>query len=455
MTSDFCLANPPARAGRASSNVLCYIHAGKRGGLTLIEILVALTMTLIVLGAMMTAFQFASEKMQIGRAMMELANRTRTVESLLRSDLSNLTLDPRPYAQTSAPNGFFEYIEGAINDNTLPTANPNLYAYLGDIDDAMGMTVRSPARPFRGRNVPGAANPLLESSLAEIWWYTTWTDNRGSVNAATTAELDESIRIHRRVLLIRPDLGVINPTPLVAADVNTFLSQVDISCRTVVVTGGANPTYNVVANNLADLAHRRNRFAHIFGTFPHSWSPGLYLPRGDSSAGDILLTDAAAFDIRVFSPDANVNTAVNTGVDIIAEPGDPGYVNTTANANNDLGAFVDLAYDLNATAGPYTDDAWFSGAAQTNGYSFVAATYDTWTPFYESDGIDQDGDGNVDQGTDGLDTDNANGVDDTAERETLPPYPYPIRGLKVSIRAIEKGTKQVQQTSIIQSFVPE
>ena len=38
-----------------------------RRGLTLIEIMIALTMTLIVLGAMMQAFQYASGQMQMGR----------------------------------------------------------------------------------------------------------------------------------------------------------------------------------------------------------------------------------------------------------------------------------------------------------------------------------------------------------------------------------------------------
>ena len=42
-----------------------------RRGLTLIEIMIALTMTLIVLGAMMQAFQYASGQMQMGRATME------------------------------------------------------------------------------------------------------------------------------------------------------------------------------------------------------------------------------------------------------------------------------------------------------------------------------------------------------------------------------------------------
>ena len=79
-----------------------------RRGLTLIEIMIALTMTLIVLGAMMQAFQYASGQMQMGRATMELANRLRSAEELLRSDLSNLTVEPRPYTGNTNPNGYFE-----------------------------------------------------------------------------------------------------------------------------------------------------------------------------------------------------------------------------------------------------------------------------------------------------------------------------------------------------------
>ena len=63
-----------------------------RFGLTLVEIMIALTMTLIVLGAMMTAFSFASQQMQMGRGVMEMANRLRAAEELFRSDLRNVTV---------------------------------------------------------------------------------------------------------------------------------------------------------------------------------------------------------------------------------------------------------------------------------------------------------------------------------------------------------------------------
>ena len=122
-------------------------------------------MTLIVLGAMMSAFRYASEKMQVGRGVMEMANRLRSAEEVLRNDLANLTLEPRPYTESASPNGFLEIIEGTITDDT---GN-----YLGDIDDAIGMTVRSAdGRRFRGV-LDGA---VLESTVAEVWYLTTLYD---------------------------------------------------------------------------------------------------------------------------------------------------------------------------------------------------------------------------------------------------------------------------------------
>jgi hypothetical protein len=60
-----------------------------------------------------------------------------------------------------------------------------------------------------------------------------------------------------------------------------------------------------------------------------------------------------------------------------------------------------------------------------------------------------------DEGTDGLDNDGVNGVDDRGERETSPPYPVRLRGLEVKIRTYEPGTRQVQQGTVSSDFIPE
>ena len=95
--------------------------------------------------------------------------------------------------------------------------------------------------------------------------------------------------------------------------------------------------------------------------------------------------------------------------------------------------------------------------------------YDTWTPQYEHDGINQDPENDttfargvdggddpsdpfIDEATDGIDNDTANGPDGFAERETIPPYLEPICGLKVTFRMVEKQTGQVRQSSIVQRY---
>ena len=162
-----------------------------RRGLTLIEIMIALTMTLIVLGAMMQAFQYASGQMQMGRATMEMANRLRSAEELLRSDLSNLTVEPRPYTETTNPNGYLEIVDGAMRDKTNAAG---INSYLGDVDDVIAMTVRSDGQFFRGRHIPDNTtnSKVIESSIAEIMWYTTFVDR----NADQLIDLDESVKVH-------------------------------------------------------------------------------------------------------------------------------------------------------------------------------------------------------------------------------------------------------------------
>ena len=427
-------------------------------GLTLVEIMIALTMTLIVLGAMMSAFRFASEKMQEGRGVMEMANRLRSAEDLLRNDLGNLTVDPRPYTEAASPNGFLAINEGRFNDASSGAAGTS---YLGDIDDSIGMTVRSAdGRRFRGVRNNGAGPVVIESTVAEVWYFTTLNDVSDSAVAATgdptLVQIEDSVRLHRRALLIRPDLGVLvsnlpldDPDPTVD-DVDSFVATNDISVRVEVEPDGE---YSIVANSLADLALRRNRFAHLAPTltasnFPNSPTALMTLARLKPNGEDILLTDVAGFDVRVYSPNAEVQRVGG----LLLEPGDPGYV-AAGTGGPEVGAFVDLGYKNTAFTPAETE--WFATLPTLGSQLAPTRNYDTWSPLYESDGIDQDGDGIADQGTNGLNDGGTAAPDDDAERETRPPYPFPIRGIQISTRLIEKTTQQVSQSSIIQSYVPE
>jgi hypothetical protein len=79
--------------------------------------------------------------------------------------------------------------------------------------------------------------------------------------------------------------------------------------------------------------------------------------------------------------------------------------------------------------------------------------YDTWSTHYEYDGVSQFG-GPADRATDGLDNDGKNGLDDAGERETQPPYPYPLRSIQVRIRAFDPDSRQVREVTIVEDFVP-
>lgn len=414
-----------------------------RRGLTLIEIMIALTMTLIVLGAMMQAFQYASGQMQLGRATMELANRLRSAEELLRSDLSHLTVEPRPYTETTNPNGYFEIVDGAMRDKTNAAG---INSYLGDVDDVIAMTVRSDGQFFRGRHIPDntTSSKIIESSIAEVIWYTTFVDR----NSDQLIELTESVKVHRRVLLIRPDMGPWED--LTSAEVTFLMQNNDISYR--IVQDGNNDSYDVYSNSLDDLALRKNRFCHqwykyddanpsIDANWPNFLDRSLISTFKPVEGNDIVLTDVASFDVRVYSPDVSLIL----DAEIPVAPTDPGFSEVPATQIS-AGDFVDLVSgDFLRSNTRFASPQWPT----------AEPFYDTWTPVYESDGFDQNEDGLIDEGTNGLDNGGPLAPDDDSERETRPPYPYPIRGVKVSLRLIEKTTNQVYQSSVTHSYVPE
>lgn len=403
------------------------LRSSARIALTLVEIMIAMVMTLIVLYAMMEAFRYASGEIKRGRAVIEMSNQLRAAQELFRSDLESMTLDPRPWTQTATPRGYFEYLE-SVGRDASNAANAN--NYLGDVDDVVAFTASRPDRPFRGRYVDPLTGTLqiVESTLAEIIWWTDWDDR----DADGAVDYDESVTLYRRVLLIRPDLSFAGVVPNA-----TFFSENDISTR---VVGG-----NVVANRLEDLGYRSARFCHA-GPFPHPIDRTLLRQYrmavgGTLTGDDVVLSDVASFDIRVYSPNSTSIEAL--GGSVLVDPGDVGFGAIPPTTN---GAFV----DLNHGAG-----GWFSGLPHLKSglATPIDVAYDTWTPLYESDGLIQNG--QTDLATNGIDDDGVNGVDDTGERDTMPPYPHPIRGLQATFRMVEKSTHQVRQVSVIHSFVPE
>jgi hypothetical protein len=440
--------------------------AANRQGLSIVELMIAIAISLVVLVVMMQAFRRASTEIKKGRAMIEMASEMRGVGETFRRDLAHLTVSPRVWSLNSEPNGYLEIIEGPQDDATYPAA-PVTYpgmSFFGDVDDVIAMTVRSGSKPFRGRWVDTTGTTqIVESYVAEIIWFV-FNDNRDDA-LPNVVDMDDQAILYRRVLLVRPDLTITE----VPANLDAYFRNNDISARPV----GA----SIVANTLSDLTARENRFAHNQAAFPYLLDPAdlanttpaddRRIPTGE----DIMLTNVAGFDIRVYSPNAPIKTPNDTQ---FLGPNDPNWTQPNYNPApiSMDGAYVDIGWGgvgngIDDDGPGYDDDGdtaideadevdeadeseyWF--ARRANPIPGLERTWDSWSPHYYygavgSNGLDDDGDGQVDEETENFDV---GGVSYSA------PFPHPIRGLQLTMRGIEKSTRNIRQVTITSNFVPE
>jgi hypothetical protein len=428
--------------------------------------MIAMTISLIVLVVMMQAFRRASGEIKRGRAMIELAAEMRAVGETFRRDMAHLTVSPRVWNLTSESDGYFEIIEGPRNDATYHAfandGNDNdsdgqideedeRAAFTGDYDDVIAMTVRSGEKPFRGRWVDAGGNTrMLESHVAEIVWFVVHENIDDTIGFPNMeVDLDDRVTLYRRVLLVLPDDDPDNPgTPIplagTTATIDDFFRNNDISVRP------AGP--NLVLNTLSDLTLRENRYAHSVAAFPYEIQGTMLRDRRVPTGEDILLTNVAGFDLRVFSPDAPMKAPAGNQ---FLGPNDPNWTtNTTANTNE--GAFVDLGWDPSGA-----DTSWFAAAnsdppaAPPQRFS-VGNTWCSWSPHYvygttAADGLDNNGNGLVDEEEE-LTTAIVRTGDPPGAHA---PYPWPIRAVELTMRGIEKSTRNVRQVTIVSSFVPE
>jgi len=428
-----------------------------RSGYTLVEILTATALSAMLMLGVVEVFSQVADSVSRSRATLETSDRLRAAATRLQMDLAGVTVTMRPPRRVADDEGYFEYLEGPIGPVQLPSSvakdsEGNDDTTVGDFDDVLMFTARSSGEPFVGRCAGGS----IESAVAEIAWFL-----RGNT-------------LYRRVLLVAPGVGNLPQAQ--------FYANNDISARPL---GTA-----MVPNTLGDLTRRECRFAHHPTMFPFDmrgwgkrrlpslrecsdagWNAGNMPPTdsinwnpagadlwsqqpfdsstcdaltGDVLSGsrigeDIILTSVIGFDVKAWDPQANSGT----------------------------GAYVDLGYGGSASS--HFDHAGHPNSGLSGG---LARVYDTWSWHYECDGVDQDGIAGADQGTNGFDNDDATPtvdenddgdptndgigvVDDIAERETMPPYPVPLRGIQVKIRVFEPDSRTVREVTVVQDFLPK
>jgi len=402
-----------ASAARKPSTPRPAARHRRRAGFTLIEMMIVVVLALVLMLGMSQLYQMIGESVNEGRAMVELSGQVRQVANRLDSELRGVTVSLKPEAQTEAGEGYFEYIEGPGRDpNSAPGSGQSL---VGDVDDVIAATVRSKGEPFEVL----VGNQVVRTQAVEIVYWTAWDPRYNDTNGNNNRDANEiTVTLFRRVLPVMPGNAVagVSTSPL---------------------TGQP--------NSLADLTRRENRYLHA-NQFPHA----MQLPIAPGTPDEVLLTNVLAFDVKGFDPRALVKAA---GTEPLT-PEDPGY--GSAGASVGTGAYVDLNYTGSNTASPHGNRTLAAGPNALSLLSPQLATFCTWSFHYEHDGVDQPTAGpSADLAANGFDDNNFGGVDDVSERETMPPYPIPLRGLQVRLRVYESDTRQVRQETIRVDFVPE
>lgn len=333
-------------------------------GLTIVEMLVAMTVSLIMIYGMVEFFATISARVTDGRAVIEMAGQQRSAALRLQSDLEGATAPATPWLDPASGLGYLSIregwgydlqpIPGAVINGPSTTVQDTSF---GDIDDVICLTTRSPQQPHVGtwrQRVPdGDTNPdndtfvftTLEGPDAEVIWFTLWQDPDGD---GMPQPLDT--KLYRRALLIMPSLsgpfgdGIVDQWTRssrqeLLQDFIDFYNYNDISVRPEIRSSGGQFTVTMWANSLSDLTKRENRFCHrpllalddplatnpqVTGVVTDDVLPSFYpfeLYRNrPSEAGIGVNRGAGAYDPVVLFPDLTwlAQRLDRTGNDVVA-----------------------------------------------------------------------------------------------------------------------------------------
>jgi prepilin-type N-terminal cleavage/methylation domain-containing protein len=197
-------------------------------GFTLLEVLVAVTITLILMGLVVEIFSRVSTGVNNSRANMELNDQLRNAKHRLIMDLRGVTAPMTPPLEPMKNLGYFEYVEGPrvassqftgvlgtsggdMGMDVGPLAsNSNMRvvnSVIGDTDDLLMFTTSSfDGEMFVGK---GGFRPTsssiavgAQSRYAEVAWFLRRTQFVTSLRNDNHAEF---FNLHRRTWLILPD----------------------------------------------------------------------------------------------------------------------------------------------------------------------------------------------------------------------------------------------------------
>lgn len=468
-----------------------------RPGMTLVEMLVALALSVFMMAILSEAFVSGLKSFAQLKALGDLDDRLRTVANVMRRDLraphfegakrlSECTLsgkpmprleglgnaaviDPvalytflnqlRPYQIVSPKLGYFR-VEGAPNAGLFWEGNDSQgRPSYRDIGDALAFTVHLQGNEeekfFYGRVEPGSpldgfgrvgarydltANQMFSSQWAEVFYF---LDTDGSQNVPgvnTPGGPIQTFNLYRRRLLLVPDefseatvINVPPPTPF-------YTPPPDTNYR----TGTPSPA----------AAYYRDNDVSAFGVDTTNNGPDFYYntpadvqhpvrrfpyraarqtSSGARDGGDLLLTNVISFDVKVWDPFA-YRIPYNSPA--------PG-----SGPASGRGAYVDIGSDFNSGSNTLPDAASAPGDLLLPVYGYTLNQYlpsppnpaNTYPLQY------------FDTGTIRNDSPPAVGPLGPLGPAAAT-HAYPFNSIQITIRVFEPKSKQTRQITIIQDM---
>ena len=240
----------------------CAPNRRERTAFTLVEMLVAMAVTLLMMAALARAFGFIGEQVRDSRSALQMSSEIRDVTTRLENELKRCTVRLEPNLGDPDQPGYFLYHEGPLTDVTSSIFRATVDddgnlslpdSRYGDFDDYIAFTAVAPPNSWFVGKVPrylldaktaevqGTSinyqdddhfrfDPVvIKSKYAEIIYFANpdyddsvpvidptfpkYVDVDGDVDLDGDGDefnngLPDRLRIYRRVLLIRPDLNV-------------------------------------------------------------------------------------------------------------------------------------------------------------------------------------------------------------------------------------------------------
>ena len=430
---------------------------------TLVELLIALTLSLILLLGIAELFQRVSGNMNETRSAMSASAHLNETALLLRQDLARIpsSLPSKPQRIAAEPlavsdsDGYLEIIEGpdSVLSHPYVDEGENPDATVGDVDDIIGFTAKAnPAVPFRGV----IRGKVVERDYAEIVWFVRGNTLFRRVRLIDDVTADENTTLlnfndDKKEFPTKADLDRVPPTEtglyaIVEADETNDggLQRYDAVIRDGDLVW-------VTLLTLDDLARRARRFGHDgieysdpLGAFPYP----LYAAPYD---GWYYLRMPTLEETNYWSSNNIPHWKTNSTVPRSPEEENPDlweqpYFFPSLQDRKSGSLLSTVASPRYIRAG--------EDVVLTNVLSFDIKVWDPRTKEF------------VDLGTKGTDWEQSNQLDlpntwDSWTRKYvegygvprgLPPYTNPLQAIRITIRCFDPASQIIRQVTVVHRF---